>query len=140
MRPFRPPAAPLFLCIVLYLYVIPNPLCILSFVIPSPLCIPPFVIPNHQGAFFQSAPWCVRDPLASDSPRGDSSSQKLLGMTVGEGDGNKGEAPSLRELPRTPRLKELLKKQPLLPSAALAADASLHEGGIIPSRLYRNDT
>ena len=41
MRPFRPPAAPLFLCIVLYLYVIPNPLCILS-----------FVIPNHTGALF----------------------------------------------------------------------------------------
>ena len=46
--PFAP--MPLFLCTVLYLYVIPYPLCILSFVIPSPLCIPPFVIPNHKGA------------------------------------------------------------------------------------------
>ena len=29
-----------------------------------------------RARFFQSAPWCVRDPLASDSPRGDSSSPR----------------------------------------------------------------
>ena len=61
-----------------------------------------------RARFFQSAPVCVRDPLARNRPRGDSSSPRG-GMTVGEGDVNKGEAPSLRELPRTPRLKELLK-------------------------------
>lgn len=97
--PLSPPAAPLFLCTVLYLYVIPRPLRILSFVIPSPLCIPPFVIPNHQGAFFQSAPVCVRDPLAWGNPRGDyrregrvirRTPRDSIGMTVGEGDGNKG--------------------------------------------------
>ena len=69
--------------------------------------------------FFQSAPVCVRDPLASDSPPGiphrhegrviRRAPRGSLGMTVGAGDVNKGEAPSLRELPRPPRLKELLK-------------------------------
>lgn len=54
----------LFLCTVLYLYVIPRPLCILSFVIPSPLCIPPFVIPNHHGALFSK-----RARVCEGSPR-----------------------------------------------------------------------
>ena len=55
-------------------------------------------------------------------------------MTVGAGDGNKGKGSLFEGAAEDAEAEGVVKIQLLLPSAALAADTSLHEGGIIPSR------
>ena len=119
-------------------FVIPSPLCILSFVIPSPLCIPPFVIPNHQGALFSK-----RARVCEGSPRKEQTPWRFLIAARGN-DGRRrrrqqGGGSLFEGAAEDTEAEGVVKIQPLLPSAALAADTSLHEGGIIPSRLHRND-
>ena len=97
-----------------------------------------FVIPNHTGALFSK-----RARVCEGFPRKEQTPWRFLIAARGN-DGRRrrrqqGGGSLFEGAAEDTEAEGVVKIQPLLPSAALAADTSLHEGGIIPSRLYRND-